>query len=123
MTDRNPIDQLILQSELPVVVADHLGIVRHVNALFERVWGWPESRIVGQALAVLVPPEFHNGHNAGFCRFLVSGRGTILEQPVTLPLIDGTGLRKQAEICLYAHHIAGEWQFAATASPVPATEV
>ncbi|MEZ5353066.1 MAG: PAS domain S-box protein [Bryobacteraceae bacterium] len=119
LTETRLIERLLRESSLPVIVADHLGIICDLNGEFERVWGWPRARIVGEALAVLVPSEFHNAHHAGFSRFLVAGRGTILGQPLGLHMIDGAGRRVAAEICLCAEKVSGEWRFAATAEPAP----
>ena len=43
------IENLKQQKELPVIITDDQGIVIYVNDVFERVFGWSQSEIVGQA--------------------------------------------------------------------------
>ena len=81
------IENLKQQKELPVIITDDQGIVIYVNDVFERVFGWSQSEIVGQALTVILPAYFQDAHNLGFSRFSATGFSTILNYPLLLKAI------------------------------------
>jgi len=52
-----------------MVVADESGLVVHVNAGAERLFGWPRGELVGQTVEVLLPGRFrtmHQVHRSGY---------------------------------------------------------
>jgi PAS domain S-box-containing protein len=118
----NTFDRLIATTVLPLVVADEMGMIRMVNREFEQNWAWPSDELVGKGLGAIVPEGYRDAHHAGFSRFLVSGRGTLLDQPLVLPVMRGDGLAMPAEVCLHADNLTGRWRFAATAKPLPPNE-
>ncbi len=52
-----------------MVIADEQGTILHVNAVAERLFGWPHADIVGQPIEILLPARFrgmHQVHRAGY---------------------------------------------------------
>ena len=101
------IENLKQQKELPVIITDDQGIVIYVNDVFERVFGWSQSEIAGQALTVILPAYFQDAHNLGFSRFSATGFSTILNHPLLLKaIIEGSSpsivlLRKSKMVAGY----------------------
>jgi PAS domain S-box-containing protein len=52
-----------------MVIADEGGTILHVNAVAERLFGWPRAELVGQPVEILLPARFrsmHQLHRAGY---------------------------------------------------------
>jgi PAS domain S-box-containing protein len=107
--------------DVPLIIVDHLGMVREVNDCFCETWRWPQKDIVGKPLVSIIPEPFRTAHHLGFSRFLITGRGSILDQPLALPILDGTGAVRQAEICISAQAAGNTWVFAALLHPLEST--
>ena len=103
------IDQLMSESEVPVVISDHRGTITHVNESFRKVFHWKSEDLIGKALTVLIPPNLRDAHQIGFSRFYVTGTGTLLDQALDLKILTGDGKEVSAEHTISAERIDGEW--------------
>src|SRR5205823_10966672 len=68
------VSQIKGESNVPVVAADHKGLVTEVNERFTSVFGWSREEIVGKPLASIIPTKLRDTHRLGFPRFLRTGR-------------------------------------------------
>lgn len=109
-----------LQNEqlLPVIIANHLGIVTHVNEPFVAVFGWSSLEIVGQPLATIIPPTLREAHQQGFSRFLTTNESRLLGVPLRLKAVRKDGQIFDAEHLILGKRHGSGWLFAATIRPV-----
>lgn len=112
------IQELEHERDLPVVIADHRGIVTYVNARFETVWGWKAEDLVSQPLTTIIPPNLHDAHHLGFSRFLTTGQPTLLNRPLKLKVRMKDGRELEAEHTITAERHNGAWRFGATVRPL-----
>jgi PAS domain S-box-containing protein len=112
------IDEARGVKDLPVIIANHQGIVVDVNELFEAVFGWKRSEIVGSTLAAIIPENLRDAHHLGFSRFLATGTPSLLNQPLALRAVTKDGREFDAEHYIIAEESNGEWKFAATIRPL-----
>jgi anti-sigma regulatory factor (Ser/Thr protein kinase) len=68
-----------------VVVADDTNRILAVSPAAAALLRRGEDELPGQRLTVLIPPDLHQAHVAGFTRHLLTGRDTILGRQVTVP--------------------------------------
>ncbi len=57
------VENLKHETELPVIITDHQGIVIYVNSIFEATFGWNYLDIVDQTLALILPTYFQDAHH------------------------------------------------------------
>ena len=112
------LEELKREQAIPVVLANHQGIISFVNPQFERVFGWSVKEIVGKPLTTIIPGTLHDSHHLGFSRFLATGKATLLNQPLTLKAIAKDGREFDAEHCIVAEQDQGHWVFGATIRPL-----
>jgi PAS domain S-box-containing protein len=110
--------QLREEVRVPVVLADHPGFVKNVNARFEEVFGWSRAEIVGKPITVLIPAVLQDAHHMGFSRFLMTGQGKLLGRPLKLTAVTRLGTELAIELTLVAEQRGGEWTFGATLRPL-----
>ena len=61
------------------------------NAAAETMFGWARQEAIGRRLAdLLIPPDQREAHEQGFARFMLTGKG-----PVVNRCIEVTGLHRQ----------------------------
>ncbi len=106
------------EREVPVIVANHEGIVVDVNNHFEIIFGWSAQEIIGQPLTMILPPFFQDSHNLGFARFSATGTSTILNHPLHLKAVAKDGREIESEHFIIAEKEEGQWLFAATLRPL-----
>lgn len=111
-------DHVLQESRIHAVVADHEGLITHVNSRFEEVFGWSRSEILGKPLTTLIPKELHDAHHLGFSRFLMTGKPTLLNRPLRLQVVARDGRVVDAEHVIVAERRQGLWVFAATIRPL-----
>ncbi|WP_017655545.1 PAS domain-containing protein [Fortiea contorta] len=109
------------QSDVPVIVADHKGIVVDINTHFVDVFGWTGEEIIGQPLTVILPPFFYDSHNLGFSRFSATGQATVLNHPLNLKAVTKDHQEIETEHFIIAEKHEGIWFFAATLRPLETT--
>lgn len=109
------------ERDVPVLLADHAGLIIHVNSGFEKMFGWHKSELTDCPLSKIIPSAFHDAHNLGFSRFLTTGKAKLLGQPLALKVLHKTGEEFTAEHFLVAEERSGEWIFGSTFRALPAT--
>ena len=67
-----------------IVSADSRGRINYVNQAAKRMFGYEADQLVGLPLTVLMPPRFHERHQQGFERFLVTGESHVIGKSVEL---------------------------------------
>jgi len=116
------IDNLKAETHIPVIIVDHHGIVVHINQIFEKKLGWQKEVLIGQTLTTIIPDHLKDAHHMGFSRFLLTGKPTILNQPLKLKILTGDGKEADAEHFIIAENINGNWVFGAKITLLEDTE-
>jgi len=111
------IEALKAKTDSPVIVVDHDGIIVHINQIFEKTWGWQKEVLIGQTLTTIIPDNLTDAHHMGFSRFSLTGKPTILNQPVELVIVRADGKEATAEHFIITEKIKGNWVFGATITP------
>jgi PAS domain S-box-containing protein len=106
------------ENNFPVIISDQNGIVEFINPSFTSLFGWNQDEIVGQPLSTIIPPNLHDAHNLGFSRFLATGKGRLLNQPLVLKAITKEGRVFDAEHIIVAENETGQWRFGAQIRPL-----
>lgn len=71
---------------------DDQGVVTEWNRRAEEMLGWNAAEAIGRTMSTLIAPErFRAMHDAGFQRFLQTGKATIINRPVEMPLLTKSG--------------------------------
>lgn len=112
------IEEIRRETDVPVVIADHQGIITQVNERFEAVFGWQAHDIIGKPLSTVIPPSLHDAHHLGFSRFLTTGKPTLLNQLLKLKAVKKDGREFDAEHFIVAEERDGQWVFGATIKPI-----
>ena len=112
------LEELRHEVDVPVIFADHQGMITQVNAQFEVVFGWRTNEIVGKSLTTIIPPHLHDAHHLGFSSFLTTGRPTLLNQPLKLKAVTKDGRVFDAEHTILAEQQRGQWVFGAAIKPL-----
>lgn len=112
------IDALKAESSIPVIIVDHDGIIIHINQMFEKTWGWKKDVLIGKTLTTIIPVNLVDAHHMGFSRFSLTGKPTILNQPLELKILKMDGKKVGAEHFIIAEKISGKWVFGASIKPL-----
>lgn len=85
--------RIILQNSHDAFIAVNPdGRITDWNAKAEKTLGWAAAEAVGKDLAeLIIPPEFRAMHNAGFRRFLDTGKATIINRVVEVNALHRSG--------------------------------
>ncbi|HEV8384160.1 MAG TPA: PAS domain S-box protein [Candidatus Acidoferrales bacterium] len=67
-----------------IISADHQGQITYFNSAAERIFGYAATEVIGEPLTVLMPKRFHDGHRAGFARYLSTGKAHVVGKTVEL---------------------------------------
>ena len=116
------IDALKTETNIPVIIVDHNGTVVYINQIFEKKFGWQKDALIGETLTTLIPDNLKDAHHMGFSRFLLTGKPTILNQPLNLKILKMDGKETDAEHIITAEKINGNWVFGAKITPLEDTE-
>ena len=108
------IASMLASENAPVIVVDQDGRVTEVNRLFETSFGWRAEDLLGRPVSVIIPTALHDAHHMGFSRFLVTGKGTILEQELDLEIVLGDGSVISARHYIVAEKTGRGRRFAAS---------
>jgi len=102
------------QAAVPLVVADHNGVIIKINNAFENTFEWDAKDLVGRMITTIIPERMRDGHHLGFSRFLTTGKPTLLNQPLDLEILTGKGVIKKARHFITAQRKGKDWIFEAT---------
>lgn len=112
------LNEIKLETDIPVVITDSQGFVIYVNDCFSSVFGWSIAEIQGQTITKIIPEGFRDSHHLGFSRFLSTENSTILNHPLRLKGITKEGREIEAEHLIMAEKQEGEWLFMAMLRPL-----
>jgi PAS domain S-box-containing protein len=105
--------ELTNRALVAVLVADHVGLIAHVDAPLAQALGWCAHELVGRPLATIIPPHLQDAHHLGFSRFLTTHQPMVLERRLTLSVATRAGTELSAEHVITAIRIETGWLFAA----------
>jgi len=103
----------INDTKVPVIVANDVGIIVRVNSLFEQAFSWTSSELLGQPISTVIPINLRDAHNMGFSRYGISGESTLLNMPLDLEILTGSGEVKIAQHFITTLRQKGVAMFAA----------
>ncbi len=82
-----------------ILSVDRQGIIHYANPAAHRIFGWPENKLVGQALDVLMPPPIRTRHRTLFRQDLESETPRFLGgRPLTVPAVRAGGEQIRIEL-------------------------
>lgn len=113
------IEELKNLPDVPVVISDRDGRVVHVNACFLEAYQWTEQ-LIGQSLTRIIPSHFHDSHNLGFSRFLVTGVSRIAGHVIEAPVVMGNGGQRWSRHLISVEVSGGEVFIGARLAPMDA---
>jgi len=61
-----------------IITIDAQGIVQSMNSACERIFGQPTSEVLGRNVKMLMPPPYHDEHDAYLARYLQTGHKKII---------------------------------------------
>jgi PAS domain S-box-containing protein len=96
--------KLILQNGYDAFIAvDAGGRITDWNIKATQLFGWTEREAVGRDIAeLLVPPDQHARHRAGFSQFVTSGAGPFLDGPAEVMGLHRNGQQIPVELAIAA---------------------
>ncbi len=89
----NQIAELKKVKDVPVIISDRSGLVIYANSCFLKTYQWTEE-LIGSSLNRIIPTAFHDSHNMGFSRFLVTGNSRISDHVVEAAVVMGNGRKR-----------------------------
>ncbi len=85
--------------------ADGDGCITDWNRKAERTFGWPAEDALGKDFSeLIVPPEKRAAHNAGYRRFIATGKGALIDTVMELEALRRDGSRIPVELALTGYH-------------------
>ena len=113
----NKIDELKKIQDTPVVISDRSGLVVYTNSCFLKTYQWTEE-LIGTSLNRIIPTAFHDSHNMGFSRFLVTGKTRISEHMVEAAVVMGDGQRRWTRHLIVVEKVDDNFLIGAKLIPV-----
>jgi PAS domain S-box-containing protein len=98
-------------SQDAIIVADQKGQITLFNPAAERIFGYAAGEVLGQPLALVIPPEFQERHQHGLERFVQTRQSRILGRLVEMRGRRKDGTEFPLELSLSAIDLGGEIQF------------
>lgn len=111
------IDELKKVKDTPVVISDRSGLVVYANACFFDIYHWTED-LLGSSLNRIIPTPFHDSHNMGFSRFLVTGKSRIADHVVEAAVVMGDGRRRWSKHLIVVERIGDNYLIGAKLIPL-----
>lgn len=101
---------IIENSHDAFVGIDADGVITDWNRKAETTFGWPSHEAIGRVLTELIVPEEHRAaHNAGYARYVSSGRGSLIDTVIEVEALARSGRRIPVEIALAGYHNGSEY--------------
>ena len=107
------IEELMSDKELPVIIADHQGIITHLNDAFTEAFEWRAVDLIGELITKIIPSNLQDAHHLGFSRFITTGTPTLLNQPLDLEIVFAGGRIQKAQHFIVAEKRDHQWVFGA----------
>src|SRR6185369_9983975 len=71
--------EAILNSAVAAIITiDTLGVIQTVNPATERLFGYSAEELLGQNVRVLMPPPYHEEHDAYLANYVKTGKRKII---------------------------------------------
>jgi PAS domain S-box-containing protein len=83
-----------------ILATDRGNRVVYANPSAHALLGWAPGTLVGQPLTALMPSRMRAAHEAGFARYLATGRTAIMGRPVRVPALRQDGVEIDVELTL-----------------------
>ncbi len=113
----NKIDELKKVKDAPVVISDRSGLVVYANCCFFDIYQWTGD-LIGSSLNRIIPSAFHDAHNMGFSRFLVTGKSRIADHVVEAAVVMGDGRRRWSKHLIVVEKIGDNYLIGAKLIPL-----
>lgn len=78
--------------------------------------------LIGSSLTRIIPAHFHDSHNMGFSRFLVTGKSRISGHMIEAPVVMGDGRRRWSRHLIRVEEADGEMVIGARLTPMDSDE-
>ncbi len=91
-----------------IVMGDAAGRMSYVNPAAERLFGHGPGAMVGRPIGMIVPARLRAAHDAGYRRFVETGRGHVVGTTVEVVGRRADGREFPMELSLGASHAGGE---------------
>ncbi len=96
-----------------ILSADARGNITYFNPGAERIFGYASDEVIGQALTVLMPERFQEGHRAGLARYLATREAHVIGKTVELAGRRKDGTEFPLELSLAAWNQGADVAFTA----------
>jgi two-component system sensor kinase FixL len=84
--------QLVTHAPDAIIVVDVTGKISLWNPKAEEIFGWVSNEAVGKTLEeTIIPPAFHQAHQAGMQRYLSTGIARIINQTIEVSAMNKKG--------------------------------
>ena len=112
------IDEIRLETEVPVVITDDQGFIIHINDCFTDAFLWKVYELIGEPITNIIPINFYDVHNLGFSRFLMTQNSKTLNHPFKAKVLAKDGSVILSEHLIIAVQIRGKWFFGGVLRPL-----
>lgn len=113
----NKIVELTNIKDVPVVISDRTGLVVYANSCFLETYQWTKE-LIGSSLNRIIPTAFHDSHNMGFSRFLITGNSRISDHVVEAAVVMGDGRRRWSKHLIVVEKIEDNYLIGAKLIPM-----
>jgi PAS domain S-box-containing protein len=96
-----------------IISADRDGKIRYFNPGAERIFGFPQQEVVGQALTKLIPERFRQAHIEGLRRYLDTRETKVIGTTVELVGLRKNGQEFPIDLALASSDVDGDLFFTA----------
>jgi PAS domain S-box-containing protein len=95
-----------------VVVIDAAGIIVQWNPAAEKTFGWTHQEVLGKDLhSIIIPERYRERHIAGLKRFLITGKGNLLDRTIQMPAIKRDGSEIEMELTISPATLKDDYLF------------
>ena len=103
----------IVDSALDAVIQmDQTGIITEWNPQAEAVFGWSRAEALGRLLSsLIIPVAYRARHEAGFARFVATGRSTVIGKRLSLEALCRDGREIKVELAITALRLGSAYVF------------
>ncbi|MGH3330107.1 MAG: ATP-binding protein [Nocardioidaceae bacterium] len=91
-----------------VIAADDANRILAVSRSALELLGYDDAaQLVGRRLLRIIPPRYHQAHQAGFTLHVYTGRSPLLHRTVTVPVLCADGSETLVDLTVHAHQLQG----------------
>ena len=95
-----------------IVQMDSDGIITGWNIQAEKIFGWSGMEAIGQVLhETIIPLQYREAHIQGLKRFLVSGKGQVLNSWIEIQGLHRSGREFPIELAVVPFKLKGKYEF------------